>query len=209
MYNLPYYTESDQLVLEAFMRQHPFATICGTDASGCPVATQVPLLIDNGPDGFELTGHIMRKSSHHLAFTENNNVLALFTGPHCYVSASWYSNPRQGSTWNYMTVQARGRMEFLEDACLPDILKRTTTLFENNNDSPASFDKLPAEYVSSMSKAIAGFRIKIDQLENVFKLSQNRDAASYGNIIAQLQKGNEQSRAIAEEMTKRAHKQGL
>jgi len=207
MYNLPYFKEKKSERLLAFMAEHPFVTLSGCGVSGVPVATQVPVLLDEHEGRAVLTGHFMRNTDHHKAFEANPNVLALFTGPHCYVSASWYTEPATASTWNYMTVQVQGRMEFLGHDDLIDILKRTTEKFEDDPQSAASFDKLDPEYVDRLSKAIIGFRIHVDSLEHVFKLSQNRDAASYQNIIDKLSAGKADEQAIAGEM--RARQQEL
>lgn len=184
------------------MREHPFAVVCGCSDND-PVASQLPLLFEQREEKLFLMGHMMRQTDHHVAFTRNQNVLVLFTGPHTYVSASWYTDPRQGSTWNYMTVQVKGILKFLEPALLPDVLRRTTALFENNNESPSLFDKLPDDYVQRLMKAIIPFEIEVTAINNVFKLSQNRDAQSFDHIIEQLMKGNTDAQIIAGEMQKR------
>jgi transcriptional regulator len=132
MYNLPYFKAKDPLKILAFMKAHPFAMICGADLEGKPAATQIPVFIDERDGELFLSGHIMRNTAHHKAFDENPQVLALFTGAHTYVSASWYTDPKQASTWNYLSVQAKGRMQFMNDEALIAILKRTTDHFENN-----------------------------------------------------------------------------
>jgi transcriptional regulator len=206
MYSLPYFKEKEIGVVKTFMEQHPFITLCGCDAAGNPVATHVPVLLREENDRLYLYGHIMKKTDHHLAFIDNPNVLAVFSGPHTYVSASWYSDPRQGSTWNYMTVHAKGIIQFLDEQALLNLLRDLTARFENNNDSPSLFDKLPAEYVSQMSKAIVAFAIEVKEIDNVFKLSQNRDEASYHVIIEKLEQQGGDAKIIAGEMSKRAAK---
>ena len=57
----------------------------------------------------------MRNTDHHKAFVENPNALLVFTGPSTYVSASWYSNPKIGSTWNYMSVHVGGQVDFMSN----------------------------------------------------------------------------------------------
>lgn len=146
MYKLPYFTESDREKVIAFMRAHPFVTLCGVDAQGKPVATQVPVFIDEKDGGIFLSGHIMKNTDHHKAFESNPNVLALFTGPHTYVSASWYTEKKTASTWNYITVHARGTMRYTDHDDLLAILKRTTDHFENDPHSPSNYDQLPKEY---------------------------------------------------------------
>ncbi|MEN9597792.1 MAG: hypothetical protein RL596_103 [Bacteroidota bacterium] len=116
MYNNPQFKEPDEAAVINFMQAHPFIIITGVDVAGKPVATQVPVFIDKKEGKILLTGHIQRKSDHHHAFEQNTNVMALFTGPHAYVSASWYSNPHIGSTWNFMSVYAHGTIRFGNDA---------------------------------------------------------------------------------------------
>ena len=202
MYSLPYFKAKDPLKILAFMKAHPFAMLCGADLKGSPAATQVPLFIDQRDGELFLSGHIMRNTAHHKAFEENPQVLALFTGAHSYVSASWYSDPKQASTWNYLSVQAKGKMKFMDDEALIAILKRTTDHFENNPDSPAAFDQLSKEYVEKLSKAIVAFEVKVEEIDHVFKLSQNRDEKSFDNIVDHLSKGDEDARRMAEEMKK-------
>src|SRR5450432_1089367 len=101
MYDLPYYKEKDSATILEFIRSHPFAMLLGCSA-GQPVATQVPFLVDEAEGRLTLRGHMMRKTGHHKAFAENSEALCVFSGAHTYVSASWYSNPQIGSTWNYM-----------------------------------------------------------------------------------------------------------
>jgi transcriptional regulator len=81
-----------------------------------PMATQVPVLIDEREgDRLLLRGHMMKNTDHHRAFEKNNEALCVFSGAHTYVSARWYSNPQTGSTWNYMSVHARGKIRFLSE----------------------------------------------------------------------------------------------
>lgn len=202
MYKLSYFQESDPGVVIAFMRANPFVVLCGADAKGQPIATQVPVFIDERAGAIFLSGHIMKQTDHHKAFSENANALAIFTGPHAYVSASWYEDPKSASTWNYITVQAKGKIRFTDHQSLLDILKRTTDHFENDPNSPAGFDQLPEGYVDKLSNAIVAFEIRVETLDNVFKLSQNRDDTSYKNIIQQLEKGDSNAQQIAAEMAK-------
>jgi transcriptional regulator len=204
MYNLPYFKEKDQKVILDFIHQHPFAFLAGCDEKGKPVATQIPVFIEERDSKLYLTGHMMRQTDHHKAFEKNQNVLCVFTGPHTYVSASWYSNPHEASTWNYMSVHVKGQLQFLDEQVLIEVLKKTTLHFENGNtDSPTVFNNLSEEYTSRLMKAIIAFEIEVEGIENVFKLSQNRDKESYHNIIEKLETQEADGKVIAEEMKKR------
>jgi transcriptional regulator len=202
MYKFSYYTEQDDEKVIAFMKENAFALITGTGEK-YPVATQIPLHIKVVDGKIFLEGHMMRKTDHHLAFEKNNNVLVLFTGPHCFVSANWYTDPSIGSTWNYMTVHAKGKISFVDEAGTVQMVKALSDSYVGTQ-SAASFDSLSKDYINHMVKAIVGFSIEVESLDNVFKLSQNRDEASQKNIISQLKKrGDSNSVAIAKEMERR------
>jgi transcriptional regulator len=206
MYDLPYFKEKDQEEIIQFMRQHPFALLSGCDADNKPVATQVPVFIDEKDGKYFLTGHIMRNTDHHKAFEQNANVLAVFTGPNTYVSATWYTKP-MGSTWNYISVHAKGTIRFGNTDELVSVLKRLTLHYENGNTASSTvFDNLPVEYTEGMMKGIVPFEMEITDLQHVFKLSQNRDEKSYDNIIQQLKQKDGEAKAIAEIMEKRKSK---
>jgi transcriptional regulator len=204
MYHFSYFKEKDRQVLLEFMEQNPFAFLTGSTPSGHQVATQLPILLEEIDGELYLQGHIMRKTDHHKAFEANPHVLAVFTGPSTYVSASWYSNPHMGSTWNYMSVHISGEIEFMSNEELVAFMKKLTLKFEKENrQSPTIYDNLADGYLTGMMKAIVGFSIKADKIENVFKLSQNRDEASYTNIISKLEAEGGSSALIAAEMQKR------
>lgn len=204
MYNLPYFKEEDPEVVLEFMRNHPFVFLSGVSEENKPVATQIPVFIDERDGKLFLTGHIMKNTDHHRAFEKNPNVLAVFTGPHTYVSATWYDDPHQASTWNYISVHAKGVIRFGDYDDLVAILKRLTLHYENNNTASTTiFDNLSSEYTEKLMKAIIAFEVEISSIDNVFKLSQNRDKKSFHNIMGKLKEQGLDGEFIAEEMKKR------
>ncbi len=204
MYKLKYFTEEDKEKVIAFMKENSFATITGIDEK-YPVATHVPLEIKQIEDKLYFTGHIMKNSDHHKAFSKNEHVLVIFNGPHCHVSASWYTEPNVASTWNYMTAHAKGKICFGDEAQTKKIVEELTNKYEKVG-SEAAFNKLPNDYVDRLVKAIIAFTIKVESLDNVFKLSQNHDEKTRQSIIEHLRKReSDDENAIAEEMQKRIH----
>ena len=207
MYNLSYFKEKDRRVLLQFLHDYPFAFLTGSFNDGKQVATQIPVLVEERDGGIYLQGHIMRNADHHQAFNENPQALVVFTGPHTYISATWYTNPQIGSTWNYMSVHIRGKIQFLPEEGLIELMKKLTLHFENNNNtSPTIYDNLSREFLQKMLPAITAFEIKAEKMDNVFKLSQNRDEKSYRNIITQLEKQGGDGSSIAAEMKDRLEK---
>jgi transcriptional regulator len=131
--------------------------------------------------------------------------LAVFTGRHTYVSGTWYSNPHTPSTWNYMSVYIKGAISFLDDKGLEEVLRITTLHFENYDEqSPTVFDNVPADFKKRVMGAIVAFEIEVEEIDTVFKLSQDRDAESFKNIIEKLKHKGEDGQVIASEMQKRA-----
>jgi transcriptional regulator len=202
MYKFKYFTEEDNEKVIAFMKENSFAIITGTGEE-YPVATHVPLEIKQIDDKLFFTGHIMKNSDHHKAFLKNEKVLVIFNGPHCHISASWYPNPVQASTWNYMTVHAKGKISFGDETYTREIVEDLTNKYENP-ESEAAFNKLPTEYIDRLVKAITGFTIEVESIDNVFKLSQNHEQETRQNIIEHLYKnGSDDEKRIAKEMLKR------
>ncbi|HND95979.1 MAG TPA: FMN-binding negative transcriptional regulator [Chitinophagaceae bacterium] len=208
MYSFPYYKVTDKEEVIAFMKAHPFITLLGTDKSGRIEATQVPVLVDVVGDKIYISGHIMRKTTHENALIENPDALIIFTGSHAYVSATYYTtNPHQGSTWNYIAIHARGKIRWMDEQGLISFMSKLTLHFEKNNSASSTvYDNLPEEYVSKLIKGIAGFEMEVAELDNVFKLSQNRDEVSYDNIVKELKQQAGDAKVIGELMEQRKSK---
>lgn len=204
MYDLPHHKAHHEAEIKAFISQYPFAFVSGCDVENHPIATQIPVFIEEKDGKQILRGHIMKNTDHHKAFVNNENVLVVFTGKSTYVSGTWYSNPYIASTWNYMSVHIKGIIRFLDDAALEDVLRLTSLHFENNDqNSTTIYDNLPNAFKQKVMDFIVAFEIEVLEIDTVFKLSQDRDAKSYQNIIAQLRLGNHDAQVIADEMEKR------
>jgi len=202
MYKLPSFQEQDPNKVIAFMKANSFAVI-SSNGDQYPVATQIPLAIEEVAGKILLKGHLMKNTDHHKAFVKNSKVLVLFTGPHCYISAGWYSDVQSASTWNYMTVHAKGTISFTDDEGTYKAIKAVTNQYEGI-DSPASFQHIPPGYIDKLINAIVGFTIEVESIENTFKLSQNKTEQEQQNIIQQLLvTGDFNSAAIAKEMLDR------
>ena len=204
MYQMPHFTEKNSAVVIAFMKAHPFVTLIGFDGMKS-VATQVPVLLNEVEGKVHLRGHMMRKTDHHLAFEKDPQALILFNGPNCYVSASWYTERGHGSTWNYMTVHARGKMEFKDADFTVNLLKELTHKYEDVQQRPELLENMDQDhYVAPMVKAIVGFEIELESIIPIFKLSQNQNAESHKNIVAHLEQNEDAcSKQIALEMKNR------
>ncbi|GAB1462644.1 FMN-binding negative transcriptional regulator [Pedobacter sp.] len=199
MYKVGKFLQKDLDKLIPFMQAHPFAVVIGANQN-IPSATQIPLQIKRDGDVIKLIGHVMRKTDHHYAFMANENVLALFHGAHAYVSASVYEDPASASTWNYSSVQAKGKIRLLGSEETRAVIKELTDQYEAN-DSPAAFHKMSDEYINQHLKAIVGFEITLTSLEGVFKLSQNHSRTNRESIVQHLSQSDDvQAQEVAKQM---------
>lgn len=201
MYRSAKFKAKDQAEVLEFMNKNPFVTLIGHDGE-FPVSTQVPVQMTENKEGIlTLLGHMMKNTDHYEAFVKNPKALALFTGPHTYVSASVYTRPAAASTWNYMTVHAKGNIKFLDEAGTYDVIKKLTNQYEDPASSPAAFHKMDEAYIQKLLPAIAGFEFTVTSLEHVFKLSQNHPQENRDAIVAHLsESGNPDAVKIARAM---------
>jgi transcriptional regulator len=161
---------------------------------------------DTGRMG-SLIGHMARANPQWRVVRDE--VMAVFAGPHVYVSPSWYEEDGTVPTWNYVAVHAYGAFHLVEDQdSLLGILRRSVATYENSRQNPWTLDET-APYVGQMMKSIVGFRIEITRLEGKWKLSQNHSEQRRQRVIQALeQQRDEHSQAIVSLMKARATSAG-
>jgi transcriptional regulator len=203
MYRPEHFDDNDPARIAALMQRYSFATIVTHDGNA-PFATHMPVLFhaDAGPRGTLVT-HMARANTQWRHFADGSEVLAIFHGPHAYVSPAWYETQPAVPTWNYAVVHAYGIPRLVEDAAsLRAMLRELVAAFENHRTEPYGH-QLTDEYLDKLSPAIVGFEIPITRIEGKFKLSQNRITADKAGVIAALQNSSDQTeREVAEMMTK-------
>ena len=102
-----------------------------------------------------------------------NKVLAIFQGPHAYISPSWYEAEQVVPTWNYVAIHAYGTLNPIEDLReVRHIVARTVRKYESSREHPWPFDE-EAEYFRRLLPQIVAFRVPLDRLEGKWKLNQN------------------------------------
>ncbi|WP_425615605.1 FMN-binding negative transcriptional regulator [Anatilimnocola sp. NA78] len=190
MYVPPSFAVSDPARLAQFMADHSFAVVC-TQHEGVPFASHVPLLYQ--PDAASygtLCGHFARANPQWKAAVGESNgipVLAIFSGPHTYISPTWYAEPNTVPTWNYVAVHATGRLRLIEDPnCLLELIRQTVNVYEAPQPQPWRLEAQNTAFVDKLLGGIVGFEITIDQLEGKWKLNQNHPAERRERVIEVL-----------------------
>jgi transcriptional regulator len=188
--------------IEAIIRNNGFATVISCH-EGVPVATHLPLELASEDRPYKLLGHFARANQHWKAIRAETEVLAIFHGPHTYISPRWYDHINV-PTWNYLSVHCYGKMRFIEGPELRSALDRLVRHYEGDSPTGYSVEKLPAEFYSSEVKGIVGFEITVSRIEAAGKLSQNRNAKNFVAVMSELRKrADENSLAVAEAMETR------
>ena len=204
MYIPKHYEEKDWLEIEQLIREFGFAVVVNVQ-NQLPVATHIPLeLSKNETEDWVLTGHVSKANPQWKSFEANPHVLAIFMGPHAYVSPTWYSH-KNVPTWNYRAVHVYGVVRILEGEELRIALSRLMDRYEKlHAEQPMKMEEIPANILEKDLSGLVAFEIKIERVEAASKLSQNRDAESYQGVIDHLKISEAyDSKQIAEEMEKR------
>jgi transcriptional regulator len=175
----------DTAVALSFIRANPFAIVVST-AEGLPFATHIPVLVSEEAGGILLRGHVARANPHWKVLEQERETLAIFHGPHAYISPSLYGSRESVPTWNYAAVHAYGHARVFHQAePLTEVLLETISQFEQ-----AYLDQwrgLNENYRAKMLTEIVGFEIPVERVEAKFKLSQNRPRADQSRIIQSLE----------------------
>lgn len=200
MYVPPHFAETDRAALHDFIEAHAFGLLV-SQSGGVPFATHLPFLLDRntGPHG-TLIGHVARANPHWHELA-GAPALAVFTGPHAYISPTWYEEEPAVPTWNYVAVHATGRAELVDDRdALRDIVARSVAVFEAGMPTPWRFEP-DTTYADRLLAQIVGFRVRIETLEGKWKLNQNHPAGRREKVIRALEVAHDENgRAVAAAM---------
>lgn len=196
--------EDPAALLAELCREVP-ATLVTHTADGFR-ATILPMLFDpaEGEHG-TLRGHWAKGNPQWRDVGPDTLALALFNGPDAYISPAWYEEKRLTGkvvpTWNYVTVQAHGRLTLRQE---PDWLlahvRQLVDRHEEGRPDQWSIDDAPDGYVESHVRGIVGFELRIERLEAKSKLSQNRSEADIAGAIAGLSAGTPREQSVAAAM---------
>ena len=197
------FLETDMERILALVEAHPFAMLV-TAPDGEPFVSHLPLLLQHGDGKLHLLGHMARANPQWRHFEAGREALAVFQGPHAYVSPSWYGSPGV-PTWNYAAVHLRGKPRLIEDeAELASLLDAMTRVHEAALPEPWQED-MTTERRARLFGMIVGFEIAITDIQAKFKLSQNRPEQDRKRVATALARsGNETEAALARLMEERA-----
>lgn len=199
MYIPKHFQMNDEEVIYDFIEKHGFALLF-SQHEGEPYASHLPLELNR--DENALFGHFAR-ANEQWKDVENQQVLVVFQGPHCYISPSWYETNKAVPTWNYVTVHVYGQLEIIEDGnVIFDSLDDLVNKYEDP-DSSYKLTEIEPSFIEGMMKGIVAFKINITKMEGKAKLSQNHPVARQELVIKQLENTSIQDNLQVAELMKR------
>lgn len=203
MYIPSSYKNENQTEIEKLIHENGFAILVN-QTNGKLWATHIPLLLENKNDKQFLVGHVSKLNLQAESFKTNDEILAIFSGAHSYISSSWYDHENV-PTWNYLAVHIYGKLKLHSYEESIEALKRLVDKYEAKSENPVRVENL-SEKTMREAQGIVSFEIEITSIEAVKKLSQNRDNKNYKSIILELEKTNEiQAIEVAKAMKKNRH----
>lgn len=183
MYIPKYFEVEDIEEVKSFIDKHDFGTIITTE-DGKPLATHTPMILNEEDGEWTITGHISKGNPQWKTFDEHENTLIIFKGPDAYISSTWYEDENV-PTWNYQSVHVYGQCHKMTEPELEGDLINLLDKYEGHDPNGATWDHL-SEETRKQIKGIVGFKVKVEEVQAAYKMSQNRKKEDYQNIIDTL-----------------------
>jgi transcriptional regulator len=177
MYTPPAFAMEDREAIFGVIEANPFGVLV-TVEEGRPFATHLPFLLDRGG---ALLGHLARANPQWRGLA-GGEAMAVFTGPHAYVSPAWYEAENVVPTWNYVAAHVYGRCRLVEGAELVELLLRSVQTFDRSG-----WRGNADEFTERLAKGVVGFRLEMERLEGKWKLSQNQPLERQERVIRALE----------------------
>ena len=207
MYTPKHFEENDPQILHDLMREFSFALLV-TAKNGTPFGSHLPLGVKATGAKGTLFGHLARANDHWRQFDGGTEAMAVFQGPHSYISPNWYVNDGLVPTWNYATIHAYGRPKVTHDPVETiDILRQLIDANETDATNKWSMSRLSSHEVEKQLNGIVAFSMQIERVEGKFKMGQNRapeDALAAARGVRAAQTTH--AEMVANEMEVRAQK---
>ena len=190
MYTPPHFQERRPAVIAEAIRSIRLATLI-TATQDDYQASPVPMVLKQDGDVFALETHVARPNPHWTVLDVPRPSIAVFQGPHAYVSPSFYPSKREHGrvvpTWNYIAVHAHGLLERVDDAAwLAAHLQDLTVENEADRAHPWHITDAPAAFIGTLSRTIVGLRFRVGRFEASWKMAQHKGEADRGGVMAGL-----------------------
>jgi transcriptional regulator len=188
MYIPPHFEQKDRGAALALIAENPFGLLVTAGDSAAPFASHLPFLIEERGGEAVLVAHMARANPQWRAFDGATEALAVFQGPHGYISPGWYASGNRVPTWNYIAVHVTGAPRILDGDAARGALAALAAAFESRLAAPWKMDGLPDEAVARMLAAIVAFELPASRIEGKWKLGQNMSEADRAGAAAGVER---------------------
>ena len=174
MYVPPRFAQEDRDQCLALIEREPFGLLATAGSDQAPFATHLPFLVEKRGGEAVLIGHVARANPHWQMFDGTRQALAIFQGPHGYISPAWYATSAKVPTWNYIAVHAYGTPRIVDDAgAARQAIATLTARFEKARPDPWTMSSLPERETEKLFTALVVFEMPVVRLEGKWKLGQH------------------------------------
>jgi transcriptional regulator len=198
VYMPPHFRSNDPDIAAELMRDHAFATLISTDDDGNPFVTHLPLHAERAGDGFTIWGHCAKPNPHWRYLQARPKALAVFSGPHAYMSPQVYPDLARVPTWNYLAVHCQVEARLIEDDAGKDSLLKKL-IGDHEPAYAKQWIDLGEDFQRKMLAGIVGFELRVTAWECKLKLNQHRKEA-HGAMRSAYAAGTPDERALAQWM---------
>jgi transcriptional regulator len=181
VYLRPVFAEADLARITALVEANPFGLLVTHGPEGL-AASHIPFAVAHEGDGLVLAGHLAAANPQ-CARLDGGTALAIFSGPHAYISPSWYRAQPAVPTWDYAAVHVHGTLELVTDG---EAIRSSLRTLAKDDPGGFDLDALPEGFRSSMLAGIRVFRLRSERVEAQWKMSQNRSATDREGVIDAL-----------------------
>lgn len=187
-----------------FVEQQGFGALISTSAAG-PVITHLPVLVDRDQGRLCLLRAHVAKANDHWRSLDDRPATMVFSGPHCYISAGWYREPRVVPTWNYVAVHLHGTARLVSEVdATRQMVADFVDHFEAGSQHPWTIPKDEREFMDGLLNGIVAFTIDVERIDAAWKLNQNHAPARRTRVVEALRKsGRRNEMEIADLMQRR------
>jgi transcriptional regulator len=186
MYSPSHFVENDATEILQLIQRYPFGLLV-TALGDEPLTSHLPFLAEICDGHMKLSAHMARANPHWRRLADTT-AMVVFSGPHGFVSPSWYADPAHSvPTWNYVAVHCLGTPRLLDEDHTRTLLRHLTDEMERGSSNPWSIESADQRFMRQQEHAIVGFEIAVQRCQAKFKLSQNRPADDQREVVRNLQ----------------------
>lgn len=182
------YEIEDEGRVRDLVRNHGWATLVSVADDGSPVASHLPVLLEDTPQGhpMSLLSHVGRPDEVQHALDSGRESLLIVQGPHGYVSPGWYDLSPAVPTWNYVAVHLHCTVELLAPEESYQVLSDTVDRYESVMPQPVRLPQVE-DFARRLAKGAAAFRLRVTRWQGKAKLSQDKPVAVAERVVAALE----------------------